>query len=195
MPINLIRFAPLAAFLALAGCISIGEDPPPTLFTLTPSPAQSQTEIAGTAQNALIVEQPSTSQRLAVTRVPVQIDASNVAYLQDAQWVERPSRLMQALIAETLRARTGRVVFEGDDADAMGATSLSGRLLEMGYDARDGSVVVRFDALLHREGEETVARRFESRIPNVAPQANAVGPALNVAANDVADQIAAWIAG
>lgn len=195
MPIKLTRFAPLAALLALPGCISFGADPPPTLFNLTPTPAESQTQISGTAENALIVEEPSTSQRLAVTRVPVQIDASNVAYLQDALWVERPARLMQALVAETLRARTGRVVFEGGDADATGVASLSGRLLEMGYDARDGSVVVRYDALLHREGQATIARRFESRIPGVAPEANFVGPALNVAANDVAEQIAAWIAG
>ncbi len=65
----------------------------------------------------------------------------------------------------------------------------------MGYDARDASVIVRYDALLHRQGQATIARRFESRIPNVAPEAIAVGPALNNAANDVADQIAAWIAG
>ncbi|GGA08851.1 hypothetical protein GCM10010923_18900 [Blastomonas marina] len=195
MRIPLIRLAPLAALLALSGCISFGEDPPPTLFNLTPATPESQTEITGSVENALIVEEPSTSQRLAVTRVPVQVDASNVAYLQDAMWVERPTRLMQALIAETVRARSGRVVFEGDDTDASGGTLLSGRLLEMGYDARDGSVIVRFDALLHREGQQTVARRFESRIPGIAPEANAVGPALNRAANDVAGQIADWISG
>ena len=195
MRIPLIRLAPLAALLALSGCISFGEDPPPTLFNLTPATPESQTEITGSVENALIVEEPSTSQRLAVTRVPVQVDASNVAYLQDAMWVERPTRLMQALIAETVRARSGRVVFEGDDTDASGGTLLSGRLLEMGYDARDGSVIVRFDALLHREGQQTVARRFESRILGIAPEANAVGPALNRAANDVAGQIAAWISG
>lgn len=195
MRIPLIRLAPLAALLALSGCISFGEDPPPTLFNLTPATPESQTEITGSVENALIVEEPSTSQRLSVTRVPVQVDASNVAYLQDAMWVERPTRLMQALIAETVRARSGRVVFEGDDTDASGGTLLSGRLLEMGYDARDGSVIVRFDALLHREGQQTVARRFESRIPGIAPEANAVGPALNRAANDVAGQIADWISG
>ncbi|MEO1921575.1 MAG: ABC-type transport auxiliary lipoprotein family protein [Sphingomonadaceae bacterium] len=195
MRISLIRLAPLAALLALSGCISFGEDPPPTLLNLTPDTPESETEITGSVENALIVEEPSTSQRLAVTRVPVQIDASNVAYLQDAMWVERPTRLMQALIAETVRARSGRVVFEGDDTDASGGTLLSGRLLEMGYDARDGSVIVRFDALLHREGQQTTARRFESRIPGIAPEANAVGPALNRAANDVAGQIADWISG
>lgn len=195
MRIKLTRFAPLAACLALAGCISFGAEPPPTLFNLSPATPASQTNITGTADNALVVEEPSTSQRLAVTRVPVQVDASNVAYLQDAQWVERPTRLMQALVAETVRARTGRIVFEGGDADAIGGTSLSGRLLEMGYDARDGSVIVRFDALLHREGQATIARRFESRIPGIAPEAIFVGPALNDAANDVAGQIAAWISG
>lgn len=191
----LIRLAPLAALLALSGCISFGEDPPETLFNLTPNTPETQTEISGTVETALIVEEPSTSQRLAVTRVPVQVDASNVAYLQEALWVERPTRLMQALIAETVRARSGRIVFEGDDTDATGGTLLSGRLLEMGYDARDGSVIVRFDALLHREGQETIARRFESRMTGIAPEAEFVGPALNDAANVVAGQIADWISG
>jgi cholesterol transport system auxiliary component len=195
MRTTLTRLAPLAAIFALSGCISFGEDPPETLFNLSPAIAESETAITGTVENALIVEEPSASQRLAVTRVPVQVDASNVAYLQEALWVERPTRLMQALVAETVRARTGRIVFEGDDTDATGGTLLSGRLLEMGYDARDGSVIVRFDALLHREGRDTVARRFESRIPGIAPEANAVGPALNQAANDVAGQIADWISG
>lgn len=195
MRTHFIRLAPLAALLALPGCISFGEDPPETLFNLTPATPEAQTEIRGSVETAVIVEEPSASQRLAVTRVPVQVDASNVAYLQDALWVERPTRLMQALVAETLRARTGRIVFEGDDTDATGGTLLSGRLLEMGYDARDGSVIVRFDALLHREGQATIARRFESRRSGIAPEAEFVGPALNAAANDVAGQIADWIAG
>lgn len=190
-----LRLAPLAALLALAGCISFGAEPPPTLFNLTPTAGESAASYAGTVDSAVIVEEPATGQRLGVTRVPVQIDDSNVAYLQDAMWVERPARLMQALVAETLRARSGRIVFEDSDTDATGGTRLSGRLLEMGYDARDGSVIVRYDALLHRDRLPTIARRFEARIPGVLPEAVAVGPALNRAANDVAGQVASWVSG
>jgi len=36
-------------------------------------------------------------------------------------------------------------------------------------------------------------RRFESQVPGVSPSAEAVAPALNKAANDVAKQVAEWV--
>ena len=73
-------------------------------------------------------------------------------------------------------------------------TRLSGRLITMGYDARSGSVVVRYDAMKTGPKGELLTKRFESVVPGVAPLAAEVGPALNKAANDVAGQVAAWMA-
>jgi cholesterol transport system auxiliary component len=192
------RLAPLALALALAttlgGCISFGSKPPPTLYSLTPqSAAPVGAGTSGQIAQALVVAEPETDRRLAVQRVPVQIDASNVAYLKNAQWVERPARLFRALLAETIRAKTGRLVIEDDQAEAPGGTRLSGRLLDMGYDARRQAAVVRYDAIRTSTGGAVTTRRFEAVVPGIAAEAKAVGPALNQAANQVAQQVAEWV--
>lgn len=185
--------APLGALL-LTGCISLGGgEVPDTLFDLTPvSAAQPGSGARGSLNNAVVVLEPEAAQRLNVARVPVQIDDANIAYLKNAQWVERPARLMQRLIAETIRARSSRIVLEEDRGTP--SLRLSGRLVSMGYDARTSSAVVRFDALRESSDGRIETRRFESVVPGVEASAAAVGPALNRAANDVALQVADWVA-
>ncbi len=188
----------VAAGLAgvLAGCISFGEDPPDSLLTLTAATApEAGYSAQGSSQSAIAVIEPGAPQRLAVTRVPVQIDDTQVAYLKDAVWVERPSRLFQRLLAETIRARTGRMVIDGDDPAVGSAVQVQGTLRDFGYDARTGSAVVRFDAVRGGAGDNVQTRRFESVVPGVAAEAGPVGEALNRAANDVAGQVAVWVAG
>jgi cholesterol transport system auxiliary component len=184
-----------ASIFALAGCISFGGgDPPPTLVSLTAASfAPAGSGVTGSLGAALVVSEPETDRRLAVQRIPVQIDDANIAYLKDAQWVERPARLMQSLLAETIRAKGGRLVVEDDHAEAGGGTRLAGRLLDMGYDARQRAVVVRYDAIREARGGAVATRRFETVIPNVEPTAAAVAPALNQAANQVAQQVADWV--
>ena len=170
---------PATLALTLAGCVSLSPDPPESLLTLTPTraaPAGATT--AGEAATALAVIVPDTDQRLNVVRVPVQTSDSTLAYLQDAVWVEKPARLFQQLLSETIRAGGSRlVVAEGD----------------LGYDAATGSVVVRYDAVLQTPDGRVQSRRFESRVPGVEPEAGAVGPALNDAANQVAGEVADWV--
>ncbi|WP_435418401.1 ABC-type transport auxiliary lipoprotein family protein [Parerythrobacter aurantius] len=186
---------PLAA-LCLTGCISLGKEPPPALLTLTPAtviPAGSGT--SGSNQSALTVVEPDAPAALSVTRVPVQVDASTVAYLKDAQWVERPSRLFRRLLSETIAAKSGRVVVDGLDPTIKTGQRLRGRLLDFGYDATTSSAVVRFEAIRDGADGSVVTRRFESIVPGVAAEAVPVGDALNRAANDVATQVADWIGG
>ena len=191
---NSLRTAVLVPALALAGCISFGPEPPPSLLTLTPTnllPAGASA--AGNQASALAMVEFETPQKLAVTRVPVQVTDSEVAYLKDAVWVEPPARLLRRLIAETVRAGTGRVVIDGDDPGVYADTRLSGIVREFGYDAQTSSVVLRFDAVRAGEGSEVTTRRFEAIIPGITPDVVAVGPALNQAANQVAADVAAWI--
>ncbi|OYW45582.1 MAG: ABC transporter [Sphingomonadales bacterium 12-68-11] len=192
MPIRAGLAAMLA--LALAGCISLGPKVPETLLTLTPerTVAVGATS-AGQPSSALVVLEPASAQRLAVVRVPVQVDAASVAYLQDAVWVERPARLFQHLLSETIRARGGRLVVGDGEVEYAAATQLGGQLMEMGYDAPSGSVIVRYDAVLQMPGGEVRTRRFESTVSGVAAEAAAVGPALNQAANRVAAEVAEWV--
>ena len=186
--------AATALALALAGCISFGKEPPETLFNLTPaSSAAAGTGATGTAAQAIAVMEPQASARLDVNRVPVQIDGANVAYLQNAQWVEKPSRLFTRLLEETIRAKGSRLVLDGGDSEFSAATKLSGQLLDLGYDAATGSVVVRYNAVLQLPGGEIRTRLFESSVSGVPASAPAVAPALNQAANDVASQVAEWV--
>jgi cholesterol transport system auxiliary component len=184
-----------AAFLALAGCVNLGGGKaPPTLVSLTAaSSAPAGTNVSGNLRDALVVAEPETDRRLAVQRIPVQIDDANIAYLQNAQWVERPARLFRALLAETIRAKSGRLVVEDNQIEATGNGRLAGRLLDMGYDARRQSVVVRYDAIRETKGGAVSTRRFEAVVPGIQPKPEFVGPALNQAANQVAQQVADWV--
>jgi cholesterol transport system auxiliary component len=183
-----------APFALLAGCVNLGGGkPPPTLVSLTPASAAPAGAMAsGMLKDALVVAEPETDRRLAVQRIPVQIDDANVAYLQNAQWVERPARLFRSLLAETIRAK-GRLVIEDDQVEAGGNGRLAGRLLDMGYDARRQSVIVRYDAIREAKGGVVSTRRFEAVIPVAEAKGEYVGPALNQAANQVAAQVADWV--
>jgi cholesterol transport system auxiliary component len=183
-----------AACLLLAGCISLGGKAPRLLIGLTAqeSPAAGPLR-GGPGAEALVVLDPEAGRKLDVLRVPVQVDDTRIAYLTDVTWVERPARLFRQLLAETIRARGKRLVIEGGDNGVASKATLGGRLVEMGYDARSQSVVMRFDALRGggKEGFET--RRFEAVVPGVLPKAESVAPALNRAANTVAKQVADWV--
>lgn len=187
--------AALAASLLLSGCVSFSGKAPDQLISLTPDVRAPAGEIgSGTISAAMVVLDPDTDRRLDVTRVPVQIDKATIAYLKDAVWVEKPARQFRRLMAETLRVSLGEIVVEGSDYEVTGGTVLSGRLVDMGYDASEKSVIVRYDALLQdRKTGAVRSRRFEAEIPGVPAKAKAVAPALNEAANTVVGEVAEWI--
>lgn len=186
--------------LILSACVSLGGGSggkgPASLLTLTPvASAPAGSMASATAAQAIMVMEPETDAHLAVLRIPVQVDDASIAYLQGATWAERPARLFRGLLAETLRAKTGRLVVEDSQSSVpVTGTRLSGRLITMGYDARSRSVVVRYDAMKTGPKGELLTKRFENVVPGVAPLAADVGPALNRAANDVARQVAEWLA-
>ena len=186
--------AAMASLGVLSGCISLGSEPPEQLLTLTPSvaiPAGAAAE--GEIAAALAVQVPNTTQRLNVTRVPVTTSDSSLAYLEDAFWVEKPAQLFRNVLAETIRAKGNRMVVGAGELEYVARNQLAGQLVDMGYDATTGSVVVRYDAVLRGDEGTIRTRRFEETIPGVLPEAVAVGAALNQAANTVADQVAEWV--
>ncbi|MDE2435901.1 MAG: membrane integrity-associated transporter subunit PqiC [Sphingomonadales bacterium] len=187
-----------ALSLVLSGCLGGLVDsskPPAMLLRLVPSEtAAAGSSATGKPGDAVMVMEPETDNRLAVQRVPVQINAVDVAYLKDVAWVERPARQFRSLLAERLRAKGGRLVLEDDQPVPATGTRLGGRLIDLGYDARSRSVMVRFDALRTTPNGTVTARRFESTISGIAPKAATVGAALNEAANTVAGQVAEWMA-
>ena len=156
----LFKAVPLAALLLLAGCISLAKKPPDTLIRLT---AENTAPVgalgSGSIEDAVLVLDPDADRRLDAQRVPVQVDASTVAYLKDASWIERPAREFRRLVAETIRAKSGRLVVEGNDVEVGARLVLSGRLVDMGYDAGSQSVIVRYDALLESDEGAIRSRR------------------------------------
>ena len=184
----------IAATFLLAGCVSIGGKAPDKMFTLTPAQtAAVGSGASGEISSGIAVLEPGTSQRLDVTRVPVQTSEATLAYLQYATWVEKPTKLFQRLVAETIRARGTRLVLDGGDAEYAARTQLNGNLIEMGYDAQTGSVTVTFDAMLSQTDGTVRTRRFSATESGIPAEADFVGPALNRAANQVAVEVANWV--
>ncbi|WP_230482563.1 ABC-type transport auxiliary lipoprotein family protein [Sphingomonas sp. Leaf21] len=185
----------LLAALPLAGCISFGAKPPPSLLTLQAqsAPTVGQTQDSGQGKSITIAV-PSAPQELATARVPVQEDATSIAYVKNAQWAEPPTRLFARLMADTLTARAGRVVLSARDSIGDPGDRLGGELRQFGMDATRREAVVMFDASLQRDGQTGIEkRRFEARVPVGRIDADSVGPALNQAANQVAQQVSDWV--
>lgn len=195
---KLRRAAPVALALTLSACLGGllggGDDPPPWLLTLTPqAPApESIHRTAGPGQ-AVTIETPVIPREIRTNRVPVHTGPTAIAYVKDLTWVDTPDRLFQDLLAETVTRTTNRVVLDPQLATLDPGAIVSGNLTRFGYDAGEGMVVVRYDAAMNRAGAATVAtRRFEAREP-ADGTASSVAPAINIAANRVAIEVAQWV--
>ncbi len=188
--------AVLGAALALTGCVSLGGgDPPASLLTLTAEArAPAGASHSGTRAETLAVHVPETSAAIDVLRVPVQVDDATIAYVAEAVWVEKPARLFRRVVAETIRVETGQLVIDGDEPSLFADTHLRGTLREFGYDASNSAVIVRYDAIKTGAGGLVETRRFEAIEQGISARAGPVGSALNRAANDVARQVASWLA-
>lgn len=178
----------------LAGCVSFTNEAPPSMLVLTASNSVSGgTARSASANEALVILVPEVPRKLDTNRVPVQIDDSSIAYIKDAFWADKPARLMQWLLSETVAAKSGRLILNEVDAGNKAHQFISGSLLEFGVDTATNEAVVIYDAVKLVRGQPTEKRRFEARqsVSKVAPAP--VGAALNDAANEVAIQVADWI--
>ncbi len=185
--------ATAAAAFALAGCFSFGGKTPDFLLNLTStSVVEAGATRSGSADTGLTVLTPEIPQRLSTTRVPVQANDVLVAYVEGAQWVDTPQRLFRRLLSETIAAKTGRLVLDEGQTVTSPGTRLAGELIEFDVDAPALQVVVTYDASLV-QGDNVEKRRFQATQPIAAVEANAVGVALNLAANQVAADVAGWL--
>jgi len=190
------RLLILAAGLPLAGCISFGAKPPPSLLTLeaTAAPAVDAQQDSAKARS-ITIQVPSTPTAIAGARVPVQATPTSIAYVKDAQWSEPPARLFARLLSDTVSARGNMVVLSPVQSIADPSATLAGELRRFGLDATSREAIVTYDAALTRAGKDTVEkRRFEARVPVAAIDAASAGPALSQAANQVAGDVAGWVA-
>lgn len=183
------------ALLPLSACIRFGAEPPPALMTLSPAVEVpvGQTQMSSSG-STITIRVPSTPQEISVQRVPVRSADTQIAYVTDAQWAEPPARLFARLLSDTVTARTGRVVLSSRQSNVDPGAMLSGELRSFGLDATTREAIVVYDAALMRVGATGFEkRRFEARAPISAVDATNAASGLNVAANQVAAQVADWV--
>ena len=184
----------LALLIALPGCVSLGGDPPASLLTLSPEASAPVGAGSTSAQPVIAILTIDTPAKLDVLRVPVTVSDTEIAYLQEAYWIEKPARLFRRLVGETIRSRGKAMVVDGDNTATLATLTLKGTLIDLGYDAPTSSALVRFDAVRIDNDGKVTTRRFEARETGVIAETRAVGAALNVAANKVAREVADWVA-
>ena len=194
-------FGPAALALALSGCslsglLGGGAKAPATLQTLTPEAADpGPIQRTVNAGQAVTVSTPTIGKELRTTRVPVQLGPTDIQYVTNLQWVDTPDKLFQALLEETIRRTTSRVVLDSRQATLDPGLVVTGQLQRFGYDASSGQASVVYDASLSTEGGSRVeSRRFVANVPadGTGPS---VGASLNRAANAVALDVAKWVGG
>lgn len=189
-----LRLLPAAvAALALSGCFG-GGGAPAELLTLTPSATRPVAAPRAAEQGQMItVTVPAVPQALRHKRIPVYVSPTSIQYLQDAQWIEGPNELFRQVLSETIASRTRLTVIDPSVYTQVQGMVLGGQLLTFGLDPAAMEVVAEFEATLARPESAVVTNRFQVRVPVAEATPAAVAPALNNAANQLAEQVAAWV--
>jgi cholesterol transport system auxiliary component len=193
---SLVRIALIgAAALPLAGCISFGPKPPPTLMSLhAVTPVAAGASRTSDDAHAVAVTVPAAPPTLGTQRVMVQAGPNSIAYLKNGMWAAAPAVLMRNLLAETISAKTGRFVPDTRLPGVQPDTRLSGTLSEFGLDGAGMAVIITYDATITRSGSPKIeTRRFSARVPVTSADPQPVGAGLDQAANQVAGEVADWI--
>ncbi|MCM8557782.1 ABC-type transport auxiliary lipoprotein family protein [Sphingomicrobium sediminis] len=185
----------LLATGALAAC-SVpglsGPEVPPSLTTLASS-APEANENSVVRSEAVSFALPLLPQAYNTNRVAAIEGGTAIAYIEGLMLVDRPDRLFQQLVSETVYRRTDLLVIDPRQAAGTDRLNVTGTLYRFDYDGDRGEVVVGYEAMWS-DGEQVATRRFEASA-GAAPSAASVSTALNRAANDVAEEVAAWISG
>jgi cholesterol transport system auxiliary component len=188
----------IALALSTAACVNIGGGKPPvSLLTLTSLASLAANDMrSAKAGEPITIDVPGVPMAIANTRVAVSDGPVAIAYVKDAVWVEPPARLFQRILSETVAAKTGKVVLDPRQFAVDPGIKLSGQLKSFGIDAAAGQAVIIYDAVITRDkGKSVNTKRFEARRPVAVVTAASSGTALNAAANEIAAEVATWVAG
>ena len=145
------------------------------------------------AGQAVTIGTPLLPKELRGVRVPVQVSPTDVQYVPDLQWVDTPDRLFQALLEETVRRTTNRVVLDPRQATLDPGLVVTGELERFGYDVRERAGDGGVRCVARQPPAAPAPKRAAS--PRVSPPTEPPvrRPGLNQAANQVATEVANWI--
>lgn len=182
-------------FAGTAACVKIGSNPPERLLGISSDArVAAGTNQSAAPQSALFVEAPRVPRTISTQRVAVRSDSTSYAYVKDALWADTPAHQFQALLSETIAAKTGRLVLDPSQYAAQAGQVLHGDLIDFGVDAGTGMAIVTYDAsLLTPDGQTVRRQRFSATAPVGKIDAASVAPPISKAANEVAGQVADWI--
>lgn len=194
-PVLALLMAPLLALAACGPIVQIGANtkPPQTLLTIGATAPPRPWDGAPLGQT-IAVDVPTVPMTLQTVRLPVTTSPTDVSYLAGAVWAEQPNRQFRQLVADTLSA-SGFAVINRRETSIPPARILSGTLLVFGLDVSNpaaAAVRVRYDAQLVGGGKIIALRRFDASVPVSEQSPMAVAQALNVAANQIAGDVAGW---
>ncbi|MGE0742853.1 MAG: ABC-type transport auxiliary lipoprotein family protein [Hyphomonadaceae bacterium] len=185
----------LLPLLLVSGCISLLPEPPPPPRTYVLE-AQNVTELEGAPIDAVIAIAQPNGERAILGADLVLRSGDTIAYVGQAQWSNRASDALQAMLAETL-IRQGRFRASTRSGEARADYEIRWEVLD--FEVRE-QTTARFaaDVRLVAQGRQIIASRLiVAEVPVDGGQltANAVAQALARAAREGSARIGEFAAG
>ena len=175
----------------LGGLVGTGSNPTPTFDLSAPT---NFGPLPGRARGLLAVEQPTALQILDTEKVVISPTPGEVAYLSDAQWVDRLPKLLQARIVQSFENST-RIRAVAKTQDRVNADYLLViDIRQFGIQAYDGptaNVELSVKIVYQRGGRIAAATVLTSRVAGGA-SGSAATLALDQALSDVLVQMVKW---
>ncbi|MBY0532827.1 MAG: ABC-type transport auxiliary lipoprotein family protein [Xanthobacteraceae bacterium] len=176
----------------LGGLIGTGSNPTPT-FDLS-APTNFGT-LPPRARGLLAVEQPTALQILDTEKIVISPNPGEVAYLSDAQWVDRLPKLMQARIVQSFEnsTRIRAVAKTQDRVSADYVLVIDVRQFGIvAYDGPQAVVELSVKIVYQRGGRIAAGTVLTSRVAAGGTSGQAATLALDQAFSDVLVQMVKW---
>jgi ABC-type uncharacterized transport system auxiliary subunit len=192
---SLVLAPVFAAFLGVSGCLSVLPEPeiPSALITL---PAERAKAPDQQLQADISVSSPDSSRAFAGTDIAVR-DDQELIYLGDVRWADTAPRLLQGAVIEALSKAGGAGRATPAQLGARVDYELRWRIIDFSVGAGTAPVNAEVEAsLMDAMTRRVVAQsRFSASATPAGVSPRERGAALAIAAQDVADQTAAFVAG
>jgi ABC-type uncharacterized transport system auxiliary subunit len=194
LPRNLALATILAAALGVTGCLSVLPEPeiPSALITLPSDRAKAP---AQQLQADISVSSPDASRAFAGTDIAVRAD-QELIYLGDVRWADTAPRLLQGAVIEALAKAGGNGRATPAQLGARVDYELRWRIVDFSVGPETAPVHAEVEAsLMDAQTRRVVAQaRFAASASPTGKTPRERGAALALAAQDVADQTAAFVA-